>query len=68
MALNNTGIIPVFNTEDSNANVTMDMKVMVLLVMKSTNVRKIIAMKMQSALIMLAISHVNVTLGSKVTV
>ena len=49
-------------------NVTMDMKVMVLLVTKSMNVQKIIAMKMQSALIMLAISHVNVMLSSKVTV
>ena len=68
MALNNTGIIPVFNTEDSNANVTMDMKVMVLLVTKSTNVRKIIVIKMQSALIMLVISRVNVALDSKVTV
>ena len=41
---------------------------MVVLVTKSMNVRKITAMKMQSALIRLAISHGNLALGSKVTV
>ena len=54
--------------QDSNVNVTMDTKVMVLHVVKSTNVRKITAMQTQSALIMSAISHVNVTMDSKVTV